>query len=83
MSRRDPLGIGFDPDLLRSLHDAYGKILAAAELLRGETHTLPDLIALASIVDDVQEKRDVCEQRLRKIDARRHAQARSACELLA
>lgn len=78
MSRRDPMGIGYDPDILRSLQDAYNKILAAAEELRAEYKTLSDLLALASIVDEVQGKRDACAARLERIECRRHVRARRA-----
>lgn len=78
MSRRDPLGIGYDPDILRSLLDAYERILVAAEKLRAEYNALPDLLALATIVDEIEGKRDGCIRRLDRIESKRHTQARRA-----
>ena len=76
MSRRDPQGLGFDPTILRSLIDAYGRILREFTAMRLESNDVGELLAIAACVDEIEAKRDSCQRRLDRVETQRHTSAR-------
>lgn len=76
MSRRDPQGLGYDPTILRTLLDAYTRMLRELNAMRREAETVPELIAIATATDEVQAKAASCQRRLDHVESRRHTLAR-------
>lgn len=81
MSRRDPQGLGFDPVILRTLVDAYGRILREFTAMRKESNDVAELLAIAACVDEIEVKRDSCQRRLDRVETQRHLDARRAQRL--
>lgn len=78
MSRRDAQGLGFDPVILRTLLDAYGRILREFTAMRKESNDVGELLAIAACVDEIEGKRDSCQRRLDRVETHRHLEARRA-----
>lgn len=76
MSRRDPQGLGYDPAILRTLLDAYQRMLQALNDMRKEADTVPELLAIATVTDEVQAKLLGAQRRLDRIESQRHTVAR-------
>ena len=81
MSRRDPQGLGFDPVILRTLVEAYGRILREFTAMRKESNDVGELLAIAACVDEIEGKRDSCQRRLDRVETQRHTEARRAQRL--
>lgn len=75
MSRRDPQGLGYDPTILRTLIDAYTRMLAELNVMRRESETVAELLALATITDEIHTKRESCYRRLDRVETQRNLQA--------
>ena len=78
MSRSDPQGLGFDPGVLRTLRDAYQRMLGVLNEMRRDSGRVDELLAIAAVTDEVQVKLSSCLRRLDRIETHRHTQARSA-----
>lgn len=78
MSRSDPQGIGYDPTILRTLLDAYGRILREFTAMRKESNDVAELLAIAACVDEIEAKRDSCQRRLDRVETHRYREARRA-----
>lgn len=78
MSRRDAQGLGFDPVILRTLLDAYGRMLRELNAMRRESDSVSELLAIASCTDEVQTKISSCQRRLDRVETHRHSEARRA-----
>jgi hypothetical protein len=76
MSRRDPQGLGFDPVILRTLIEAYRRMLCAFTEMRRESNDVAELLAIAACVDEIEAKRDSCQRRLDRVETMRHVSAR-------
>ncbi len=76
MSRRDPQGLGYDPTILRTLVDAYNRMLAELNAMRRESETVAELLALATITDEIHTKRESCHRRLDRIESQRFTEAK-------
>ena len=77
MSRRDPQGLGYDPTILRTLIEAYSRILREFTAMRKESNDVGELLAIAACVDEIECKRDSCQRRLDRIETHRHIVARN------
>ena len=75
MSRRDAQGLGFDPVILRTLLDAYGRMLREFTAMRKESNDVAELLAIAACVDEIEAKRDSCQRRLDRVETQRFAGA--------
>ena len=78
MSRRDPQGLGFDPVILRTLIEAYGRMLRELNAMRRESDSVSELLAIAACTDEVQAKHASCQRRLDRVETHRYRQARAA-----
>ena len=76
MSRRDGQRLGFDPVILRTLLDAYGRMLRELNVMRHETDSVAELLAIAAATDEVQSKHASCQRRLDRVECQRHTEAR-------
>lgn len=76
MSRRDPQGLGYDPVILRTLLDAYSRMLRELNAMRRESSDISELLAIATCVDEIDSKRASCQRRLDRIESQRHTLAR-------
>lgn len=71
-----------DLDIARTLLHAYQCMAVELERMRAETSLLPELIAIATVADEVHGKRDFQSVRVRKLEAARHRQARTAAPVV-
>lgn len=77
MSRSDPQGLGFDPVVLRTLLDAYQRMLAQLNGMRQESDNVAELLAIATVTDEVQGKLASCQRRLDRVETHRYSVARA------
>ena len=82
MSRRDPQGLGYDPTILRTLVDAYGRVLREFTAMRLESNDVGELLAIAACVDEIEAKRDSCQRRLDRTETQRFTEARREARYL-
>ena len=78
MSRVDPVGVGYDPNVLRAVVDAYRRMLGELNAMRRVSDTVPELLAIATVTDEVQAKLANCQRRLDRVECHRHTQAQRA-----
>lgn len=67
-----------DIDVTRTLVEAYTRLRHGLESMRAETTLLPDLLAIATVSDEVEDSLARYSKRLRQLEAKRHHQARTA-----
>ena len=68
--------MGYDPTILRTLLDAYGRILREFTAMRQASNDVGELLAIAACVDEIESKRDSCQRRLDRIETQRFTEAR-------
>ena len=78
MSRTDPQGVGYDPTVLRTLRDAYHRMLGELNTMRREADNVPELLAIATVTDELQSKLSACQRRLDRVECQRFNLARAA-----
>ena len=83
MSRRDPQGLGFDPVILRTLQDAYRRILSELNAMRRDSESVAELLAIATVTDEIQSKLTSCQRRLDRVETQRHSEARRVVQPVA
>ena len=76
MSRTDPQTLGYDPTVLRTLLDAYGRILREFNAMRQESNDVAELLGIAAAMDEIEAKRDSCQRRLDRVETHRFTAAR-------
>lgn len=71
MSRRDPQGLGYDPAVLRTLVDAYGRMLRELNVMRRESQDVAELLAIAAVTDECVSKQSSAQRRLDRVEVQR------------
>ena len=78
MSRADPVGVGYDPNVLRAVVDAYRSMLRELNAIRARSDSVAELLAIATVTEEIQGKLGNCQRRLDRVECQRHTQARRA-----
>lgn len=75
MSRRDPQGLGYDPNVLRRLLDIYTRIGQMLNELRRDSTDVEELLSIAWLTDEMAAKRASAQRRLDRIETHRDTEA--------
>jgi hypothetical protein len=75
MSRRGETGPGWDISIVRTLCEAYSRLLRELDVMRRETDDLPELLSIAACADELQEKLDHWQRRMDRIETNARLQA--------
>lgn len=76
MSRRDPQGLGYDPAVLQTLVDVYGRMLRELNVMRRGSQDVEELRAIAAVTDECVSKQASAQRRLDRIECQRRAEVR-------
>jgi hypothetical protein len=77
VSRRDPQGLGYNPTVLRTLLKAYRSCLPQLEVMRCESSDIEELLAIATVSDEIHATLLSLQRRLDRVETHRFANARA------